>query len=119
MELTVDQVWAAGKVLLVILGGLFGGLVTVDKVAEILKKWHAPHKDAAEDVEKKFSNDKHRLDEHERELEQQKKDIESLKQSSRVTSAGVMALLDHELHNGNASQMEKARDDIMAYLQAK
>ena len=28
-----------------------------------------------------------------------------------------MALLDHELHNGNGEQMQKARDDIMHYLQ--
>lgn len=117
MELTIDQIWAAGKVMIVILAGLFGGLVTIDKVAEIFKRWKAPQKDAAQDVEKKFSNDKQRLDEHQQELERQKKDIESLKESSRVTSAGVMALLDHELHNGNTDQMQDARDDIMEYLQ--
>ena len=64
MELTIDQIWAAGKVMTVVLVGLFGGLVTIDKVAEIFKKWKAPSKDAAQDVEKKFSNDKQRLDEH-------------------------------------------------------
>ncbi len=112
-NLTPDQLQTTVYVIL----ALFGSLITVDKVLDIFKKWRAPAKNAAEDVEKKFSNDKHRLDDHERELEQQKRDIESLKESSRVTSAGVMALLDHELHNGNADQMQGARDDIMAYLQ--
>ncbi len=113
--LTPGQIQTTVYVLLV----LFGGIITVDKVLDIIKKWRAPSSDAATDTAKKFANDQRRLDEHQQELERVKEEIASLKENGRVTSAGVMALLDHELHNGNASQMEKARDDIMAYLQAK
>ena len=91
----------------------------MDKIIDIVKKWKAPGAEAASDTAKKFANDQRRLDEQQKELERVKEEIASLKENGRVTSAGVMALLDHELHNGNASQMEKARDDIMAYLQAK
>ena len=59
---------------------------------------------------KKLATDKERLDHHE-------KSIKDLQDSQQVLCAGVLALLDHELHNGNGDEMQKARDDIMDYLQ--
>lgn len=112
--LTPGQIQTTVYVLLV----LFGGIITVDKVLDIIKKWRAPSTDAATDTAKKFANDQKRLDEQQQEMERMQKEIEGLKESSRVTSAGVMALLDHELHNGNTDQMTAARDDIMKYLQS-
>lgn len=114
-SLTLGQIQTTVYVLLV----LFGGIITVDKVLDIIKKWKAPGANAATDTAKKFANDQKRLDDQEQELKRMKEEITSLKENGRVTSAGVMALLDHELHNGNALQMEKARDDIMTYLQSK
>ncbi len=36
-----------------------------------------------------------------------------------VMCTAICALLDHELHNGNADQMEDARNKLMNYLQSK
>lgn len=107
--LTLDQL----STTVIVLMAIFAGIITVDKVIDIIKKWRSPSTDTA----KKLDNDKTRLDEHQKELERHEKEIDLLKENGRVQAAALMALLDHELHNGNASQMEKARDDLMKYLQ--
>lgn len=100
-NVTPDSLLNAVTVLLAV----FAAIVTVDKVIEIIRKWRTPSTATA----KKLENDKKRLDEHE-------ESIHALQQSSRVQLAALQALLDHELHNGNADQMQKARDDINVYL---
>lgn len=102
--ITADQLLNTFGVLLII----FGAIVTVDKVVDIFKKWRKP----GVDVMQKLDNDKTRLDAHE-------KDINDLRKDNKVILGGVLALLDHQLHNGNSGQMEKARDDIMQRLQEK
>lgn len=103
-SLTLDQLSTTVYVLMI----LFGGAITLDKVIDIFKKWRAP----STDTTKKLANDKQRLDKHEEELA-------VLKKSDHIQLSALLALLDHELHNGNADQMQKARDDIMYYLQSK
>ena len=102
--ISADQLMNAIGVVLV----LFGSMVTVDKVIDIFKKWRSPNTDTA----KKLASDKLRLDTHDRE-------IHALQDGNQVLCAGVLALLDHELHNGNSDQMQRARDDIMGYLQKR
>lgn len=87
---------------------LFGFAITIDKVIDIFKKWRAP----STDTSRKLDNDKRRLDKHEEE-------ITALKESNRIQLSALLALLDHELHNGNADQMKQASDDILKYLQSK
>jgi len=101
-DLSLDQLLTAVYVVI----ALFGILITVDKGIDIIKKWRAPATDTAQ----KLANDKDRLDDHEAA-------IHDLQESSKVQCAALVAILDHELHNGNAGQMEKARDGLMAYLQ--
>jgi len=102
--ITADQMLNTFGVLLII----FGAIVTVDKVVDIFKKWKKP----SVDIMQKLDNDKTRLDAHE-------KDINELRKDNQVILGGVLALLDHQLHNGNSEQMEKARDAIMQRLQEK
>lgn len=99
--ITPDQLMHTVVVLLAVLAAI----VAVDKAADVFKKWKRPQKDMNE----MLRTDKQRLDEHE-------KDIAILKEGQQVLCAGVVALLDHQLHNGNATQMEKARDEISSYL---
>ena len=102
--ITPNQLMDAVVVILAILSAV----IVVDKAIDIVKKWRTP----STDTEKKLANDKVRLDKHEAA-------IKELKEGQQVLCAGVMAQLDHELHNGNAEQMQKARDDIMEYLQGQ
>lgn len=100
-NITPEQFTSAAYVLL----AFFGAIVTLDKVVDIIRKWKAPSTDTA----KKLDNDKKRLDDHEA-------SIHMLQESSRVQLAALQAMLDHELHNGNSEEMQKARDDINKYL---
>ena len=101
-HITPEQLMSAVVVVLAI----FAAIVTVDKVIDIIKKWRAP----STDVSKKLDIDKKRLDKHD-------EAIESLQECNQVICSALLAMLDHELHNGNGDQMQKARDDLMAYLQ--
>lgn len=96
-----DELMHAAYVVLAVLAAI----ITIDKVMDIIKKWRAP----TSDTEKKLANDKKRLDEHD-------EAIKVLQESIPVICSTLLALLDHELHNGNADQMQKARDGMMDYL---
>lgn len=103
-NLTPDQFLNAIYALVAI----FGLLITIDKAIDIIKKWKAP----ATDTAKKLANDKVRLDNHEAE-------IQELKEGGRLQGEALIALLDHELHNGNSQQMEAARDALLGYYMKK
>lgn len=103
-NLSPEQLIGAAGVILII----FGAIITIDKVMDIFRKWKAP----TENTAKKLEHDNIRLDEHEKAL----KDMQA---SQAVLCSGILALLDHELHNGNADQIQRARDDIMQYLQGR
>lgn len=103
INITPDQLWNA----IIVALALFAAIVTVDKAIDIVKKWRAPTTDTA----KKLATDKQRLDDHD-------KAIEKLQESNQAICSALLALLDHELHNGNADQMQKARDTLMNYLQS-
>lgn len=102
--ITPDQLMTTVVVVLAI----FAAIITIDKVIDIVKKWRSP----GTDIMKKLAADKQRLDEHEQE-------ITELQGSMQVLCEGVLALLDHELHNGNTDQMQKASDDILNHLRGK
>lgn len=101
---TWEQLITTGYVLLAV----FAAIVTVDKVLDIIQKWKAP----TTNTMRELALDKQRLDEHDQE-------IRSLKEGQQVLCSGLLALLDHELHNGNTDQMQKARDEMMSYLQGR
>lgn len=88
-----------------VLLAVFAAIATIDKAMDIIKKWRTPSTDTA----KKLAEDKRRLDGHE-------EAIKVLQNGSQVQCTALMALLDHELHNGNADQMEKAKNGITVYL---
>ena len=100
-KLSPDQILSAAVVVLVILAAI----ITIDKFIDIIKKWRAP----ATDTEKKLANDKKRLDDHE-------EAIKDLREGNQVICSALLAILDHGIHNGNTEQMQKARDEMMAYL---
>lgn len=100
-KISPDQLMSAVVVALAI----FAAIVTIDKVIDIIKKWRTPTTDTA----KKLATDKQRLDEHD-------EVIKDLSEGQQVMCSALLAILDHELHNGNSAQMEKARDGMMEYL---
>lgn len=84
--------------------------------AERVKKWHRPQEVREETLasrqeacKKKFDNDQKRLDEHDERLD-------DLEKGQRVLCNGIHALLEHALHNGNSTEMEKASKALFDHL---
>lgn len=83
-----------------ILVGLLCLIKLVDGAVEIAKKWrkNGSVEDQRKTCDQKFANDKRRLDDFEKRLD----DMQELQ---KATAFGVSELLGHELHNGNTEQM--------------
>ena len=64
------------------------------------------------EINKKLGADKQRLDEHEKRLD-------DLRNGMTAMCAGVQALLEHELHNGNADEMQTASREIDKWLRER
>ena len=132
--ITPDMLWNFVLVLL----GLCAIVVLVYKVIEIVRKEHErkekknklADKDLTDeiaekvlekleprfkDIEAKLTTDKARLDNHESAIKSINGSIETIKDGMQVTADALTAILDHELHNGNTDQMQKARDDLQKY----
>ncbi len=82
--------------------------VIADKVLEKL----APK---FEEIDKKLSADKDRLDNHEASLREIRGSNEIIRDGLKVSCEALTAVLDHELSDGNTEQMEKARNDLREY----
>ena len=94
---------------------------------EKLVKWREskakPLADVKTDIMAMLANDKHRLDaqdaimsEHTRRLDKLENRADTVDQGQKVQCKALMALLEHELHNGNADQMHEASQELNDYL---
>jgi len=132
--LTPEILWYT----LVGLVGLGALVVLADKVAEVFRKRKerramesTPSEEIADTISKavlekleprfeaidtKLANDKSRLDAHERTLAHISETEQSNRDGFAAVAGALIAVLDHELHNGNTQQMEKARDELNHYL---
>ena len=132
--ITPTMLWNFVLVLL----GLCAVVILVYKVIEIMRKEHERKekrdklngKDLTDEIadkvlekleprfaeiDKKLSSDKDRLDNHETALKEASKSSKIIRSGMKVTADALAAVLDHELHNGNQDQMQKARDELQAY----
>lgn len=105
MDITFEQI----KTAVVVILALLGVVATVMNAIDAVHKLRKPGSDRQKKIDEKLDNDKARLDAHERELA-------ALRDGQRVICSGVQALLDHELHNGNADQMQDASNKLTSWL---
>ena len=49
-------------------------------------------------------------------LDNDNKRLKTLEEGNKALCRGVLALLNHDLHNGNSDEMEKAQQSINDYL---
>lgn len=103
--MTWEQVQTAGLVIFAVLGGI----VTVIKAVEAIHGLFKPNSDRQQRWEKLFATDKARLDAHEKELGE-------LREGQKVLCTGVQALLNHQLHDGNAEEMQEASSKMSSWL---
>ena len=98
---------------LVALAGLFILFVNVVEAGRKLRKPKETEKTSLsehqESCERRFEADYKRFSELERRMLYQE-------ETSQVLCAGMHALLEHELHNGNANEMQRASNDLFNHL---
>ena len=120
-EMTINGL--TPSILWVVLVGLIGicactvtVLSALEKVQNLREKRNKPQREANSDIMAMLARDKHRLDVHEAAISEMQAKQRTLEEGQRAVCAGVMALLEHELHNGNATEMQEASAGIHKYL---
>ncbi len=109
--LTLNNVTGA----LLVLVGICTVINLVGATVDRLRKWRKPQEDMVgrmDDVMKKLDMDKRRLDDHENRLG-------DLRTGLMAVCAGVQALLEHELHDGNTNTMVEASGEIDNWLRGR
>ncbi len=111
------------ETVLIIIGlivvGLPGAINTigsaVEKIAKAKKAVEAPN--AAQDAE--IAELKRRMDKVERNLENDKSELESIQEGNHAIFRALLALLDHGLDGNNVRQMEEAKSELTIHLTNK
>ena len=94
-------------------------IAAVGKAVDVVRGWLRPGQKKSSDVQTCLHNDKQRLDAHDSRISDLETGLSKTQEGQRVTMQGVMALLEHELHNGNSKQMEDASRAIQEHLLSK
>ena len=105
---TVEQFYSALLVFLAVCGAI----VAIGKTIDVIRSWRKPSGDLRAEVARHmdfFAADKRRLDAHESELL-------ALAEGQKVSCIALIALLEHELHNGNTEEMQDASKRLNEYL---
>ena len=68
------------------------------------------------EIERKLANDKATIDGHSRQMETLAKRADGNEDGIKALSRGVLALLNHALHNGNSDELEHAQQTLNDYL---
>jgi len=68
------------------------------------------------DIDRKFANDKATIDRQARQIEALTGRADGNDEGIKALSRGVLALLNHALHNGNNDEMEEAKRVMDNYL---
>ena len=110
---TADGNLTTFLLVLVALAGLFILFVNVIEAGRKLRKPKETERttltEHQEACEKRFEADYKRFTDLEKRMAYQE-------ETSQVLCAGMHALLEHELHNGNANEMQRASNDLFNHL---
>lgn len=71
------------------------------------------------EIDRKLANDKANIDSHTREISSIAQSIDRLKEGDKAQCYGMLALLNHTLHNGNKDEIEEASKKFNTYLAGK
>ena len=68
------------------------------------------------EIDRKLSNDKAIIDSHTRQIDALSSRTDGSEDGIKALSRGVLALLNHALHNGNSDELEHAQQMLNDYL---
>jgi flagellar biosynthesis/type III secretory pathway M-ring protein FliF/YscJ len=129
--ITPDALWT----FLTVAVGLCALIILGDKVFTVFRNWKKRREEPADkladeisakvlekleprfrDIDQKLSNDKATIDGHTRQIESLAKRADGTDTGIKAINRGVLALLNHALHNGNTDELENAQKGINDYL---
>lgn len=102
--ITTEAILHAGTLILAVCGVI----ATIGKAADYIKSWRKPTENTAKQVKQNTEA-----------ITDMQAEMEALHNGQRVLCRGVVALLEHALHNGNSEEMERASSNISKWLQEK
>lgn len=110
---------STGEVITLIIGGILalaGAVSTIggaiEKIVKVVRAARAPEERQNDEIE----TIKGRLDKIERKLENDKQQINVIREGNHVLTKGMFALLEHGINGNNIEQMRSAKQDVEAYL---
>lgn len=99
--------------------GLPGAINTIgsaiEKIAKAKKAVEAPN--AAQD--EKIADHEKRIQKLERHQENDKRELEAIREYNRISALAQIALLDHGLDGNNIKPMQDAKDELNHWLASK
>lgn len=115
--------------------GLCALIILIDKVLDVFRR-RKQRKDIAkpelaeeiagkvmeklrpdfDEIDRKLKSDHTRLDGHDRDIKTLYDRTDQDRNGIRALVVGVLALLNHELHNGNTSELDDAQKELNKYL---
>ncbi len=104
---------------LTVLVGLAGLYILVCQVVESTRKLTKNRKQQENSFDSRVSECDRRFKADLSAIRDLEKRTTALEEGQRVQCAGVHALLEHELHNGNAEEMKDASKELFDYLNKK
>jgi uncharacterized protein (UPF0210 family) len=129
--ITPDALWT----FLTVAVGLCALIILGDKVLTVFRNWKKRREEPADKladeisakvlekleprfqaIDQKLSNDKATIDSHTRQIESLAKRADGTDTGIKAINRGVLALLNHALHNGNTDELENAQKGINDYL---
>ena len=110
-RITPDLILSAIGVLLAFAAAIVG----IDKLVDVIKKWRKPREQTDQTLTQCMID----LESQKARADAQAEEIKILGAGLIVTCKGVKALLEHELHNGNTSEMVSASKAIDDWLFSK
>ncbi len=93
----------------VVILAICGAVNVIGSTVKLIREAIKPKTDTFTDIADRLEENEARLDTHD-------KAIAALKDGQKHMCEGVVALLNHELHNGNSAEMQRASDDITAWM---
>lgn len=94
---------------IVVIMAVCGAINVIAATVKVFRDRQKPKDDVQKAINDKLATDKVRLDGHD-------KTIAGLKEGQKCLCEGVVALLNHELHNGNGDEMQEAKANITAWM---
>lgn len=102
--------------ILAVCGGFLVLADTAEKIQSIIRKAKAPQKEEHEENADKFARDYKRLNEHDKEIEKIRKDMDYIMDSLLLQTENDMVILEHMRTNNSTGKIAEREKAIKEFL---